>query len=77
MALDQLQIAEDIVATAFTLLLGTLALAAGLAFGLGNRDLAGEYTRRWVKRGEERAVEMTREAEAPNDRPARRTESVR
>lgn len=77
MALDQLQIAEDIVTTAFTLLLGALALAAGLAFGLGNRELAGEYTRRWVKRGEERAVEMKREVEVSNDRSARRPESVR
>lgn len=67
MALDQLQIAEDIVVTAFTLLLGALALAVGLAFGLGNRELAAEYTRRWVERGEQKAREIKREAdkEAP------------
>lgn len=67
MALDQLQIAEGIVQTAFTLLLGALALAVGLAFGLGNRELAAEYTRRWVKRGEQKAREIKGEAdeEAP------------
>ncbi len=58
MALDQLQVAENIVTTAFTLFLGALALAAALAFGLGNRDLAGEYTRRWVDKGAEKAQEM-------------------
>ena len=57
MALDQLQIADEIVSTAFTLLLGALALAAGLAFGLGNRELAGEYTRRWVEAGARKARE--------------------
>jgi hypothetical protein len=52
MALDQLGIARNIVVTAFTLVLGAVALAAGLAFGLGNRELAGEYMRRWVERAE-------------------------
>ncbi|MBA3584415.1 MAG: mechanosensitive ion channel [Gemmatimonadetes bacterium] len=60
MALDQLQVAEAIVTTAFTLLLGAAALAAGLAFGLGNRDLAAEYTRRWVERGKSKADELRR-----------------
>jgi len=52
MALDQLGIAHNIVVTAFTLVLGAAALAAGLAFGLGNRELAGEYMRRWVEKAE-------------------------
>jgi hypothetical protein len=58
MALDQLGVAEDIVRTAFTLLLGAVALAAGLAFGLGCRDLAGEYMRRWVEQGARKAEEV-------------------
>jgi hypothetical protein len=61
MALDQLQIAQSIVVTAFTLLLGAVALAAGLAFGLGNRELAGEYMRRWVEEGSRKASERRRE----------------
>ena len=58
MALDQLNVASEIVTTAFTLLLGAIALAAALAFGLGNRELAGEYGRRWTEQGAQKAEEM-------------------
>jgi hypothetical protein len=51
MALQQVGVAEEIVTAAFTLILGAAALAVGLAFGLGNRDLAGEITRRWYEQG--------------------------
>jgi hypothetical protein len=51
MALQQVGVAEEIVTAAFTLILGALALAVGLAFGLGNRELAGEITRRWYEQG--------------------------
>jgi hypothetical protein len=54
MALQQLGVAEEIVTAAFTLILGAAALAVGLAFGLGNRDLAGEITRRWYEEGHRR-----------------------
>jgi mechanosensitive ion channel-like protein len=54
MALQQVGVAEDIVTAAFTLILGSAALAAGLAFGLGNRELAGEITRRWYEEGRKR-----------------------
>lgn len=59
MALQQVGVAEEIVTAAFSLILGAVALAVGLAFGLGNRDLAGEVTRRWYDEGRQR-----REAEA-------------
>jgi uncharacterized oligopeptide transporter (OPT) family protein len=55
MALQQVGVAEEIVTAAFTLSLGAVALAFGLAFGLGNRELAGEITRRWYEEGRERA----------------------
>jgi hypothetical protein len=54
MALQQLGVAEEIVTSAFTLILGAIALAVGLAFGLGNRQLAGEITRRWYEQGQRR-----------------------
>jgi hypothetical protein len=54
MALQQVGVSEEIVTSAFTLILGSIALAAGLAFGLGNRDLAGEITRRWYEEGRRR-----------------------
>lgn len=59
MALQELGIATDIVTTAFAILFGALALAMSLAFGLGNRDLAGEITREWYARyrAEREAIE--------------------
>ena len=54
MALQQVGVADEIVTAAFTLILGAVALAAGLAFGLGNRELAGEITRRWYEAGQQR-----------------------
>lgn len=50
MALLQLGIATEIVTTAFAILFGAVAFALALAFGLGNRDLAGEITRSWYDR---------------------------
>ena len=70
MAVQQLGIAEEIVTAAFTLILGAIALASGLAFGLGHRELAGEMTRRWYEEGrakrERRKIDRSRVAkEAP------------
>lgn len=53
-ALDQLQIGEDIVANAFLILFGAACLAAALAVGLGSRDVVTRYLeerfgRRWRK----------------------------
>jgi hypothetical protein len=41
MGLRQMGIADDIVSLAFGLLLGAIAVAVALAFGLGSRELAG------------------------------------
>jgi len=54
MALQQLGVAEEIVTAAFTLIVGAVALAVGLAFGLGNTALAGEITRRWYNGHQQR-----------------------
>lgn len=50
MALRELQIAPEIVNLAFTLTLGTIALAAALAFGLGGREVAAKITQSWYER---------------------------
>lgn len=69
MALQELGIASDIVTTAFAILFGAVALALALAFGLGNRELAGEVTREWYTRYKaerdaiEREMEKREEAE--------------
>jgi hypothetical protein len=48
MALQQMGIASDIVNLAFGLLLGAIAVAIALAFGLGTRDLAANQVREWL-----------------------------
>jgi hypothetical protein len=48
MALQQMGIAPDIVNLAFGLLLGAIAVATAIAFGLGGREIASEQTRRWL-----------------------------
>jgi hypothetical protein len=68
MALQQLGVAEEIVTAAFTLILGAVALAVGLAFGLGNRELAGEITRRWYEEGRRRDRRRT-DRPGPNTPP--------
>jgi hypothetical protein len=50
MALQELRIATAIVTIAFTVALAAMAVAAALAFGLGNRELAGRVTRDWYER---------------------------
>ena len=47
MALNELQIGSEIVTIGFSLVLGAIALAAALAFGLGSRDVAASVTRQW------------------------------
>ncbi|MCA9599365.1 MAG: mechanosensitive ion channel [Myxococcales bacterium] len=51
MALEQLGVGRQLIAIAFALILGSVCLAAALAFGLGGREVAGrilndEYSRR-------------------------------
>jgi hypothetical protein len=50
MALEQLNIAEDIVLVAFMAIMGAAALAAGIAFGLGGREIAAEIAEDWYRR---------------------------
>jgi len=68
MALQELGVATEIVTTAFAILFGAVALAMALAFGLGNRDLAGEITREWyVRYRREREETLARELLADVD----------
>jgi hypothetical protein len=50
MALEQLEIAQDIVLVFFIAVVGAAALAAGIAFGLGGREVAAQVTREWYER---------------------------
>ena len=59
MALQELGIGTEIVTTAFAILFGAVAFGLAIAFGLGNRDLAGQITREWYEqfRAESDAIE--------------------
>ncbi|MBE7383530.1 MAG: mechanosensitive ion channel [Leptolyngbya sp. SIO1E4] len=48
MGLQQMGVATDIVNLAFGLLLGAVAVAIAIAFGLGGRDIASEQIREWL-----------------------------
>jgi hypothetical protein len=48
LALRETGIAQDIVNMAFAILLGMIAVAAALAFGLGGRDIAAKELEQWL-----------------------------
>jgi hypothetical protein len=58
MILEQLKIAHDIVVTTYTLLLGAIALAAALAFGLGGREVAGQMLQSAYQTGQEKKEQV-------------------
>lgn len=68
MGLRAMGVAQDIVALAFGLLLGSVAVAVALAFGLGGREAAGKQLEYWFSR-------LRRESPAaePRQRSARTT----
>lgn len=52
-AVNQLGIASNLINTLFTGFVGALALAAGLAFGLGGRDLAQRSLDNWYQQAQD------------------------
>jgi hypothetical protein len=70
MALQELGVATEIVTTAFAILFGAVALGLALSFGLGNRELAGEVTRKWYERYRAEREAISRDAAAQDARDA-------
>jgi small-conductance mechanosensitive channel len=66
-AVNQLGIATTLVNTLFTGTVGALALALGLAFGLGGRETAGEIVNNWYRKGQQAAPKMAEAAENVRD----------
>jgi hypothetical protein len=62
-AVNQIGVAETLVNTLFMGFVGALALALGLAFGLGGRDTAGEIVRDWYEEGKHSAPKIVEAAE--------------
>jgi hypothetical protein len=49
MALRQMGLANEIINLAFGLLLGAIAVAVALAFGLGAREIAAHELQNWLE----------------------------
>jgi hypothetical protein len=62
-ATAQIGVAQALVNTLFMGFVGALALAAGLAFGLGGRDTAGQIVDNWYRQGREARPKLERAAE--------------
>jgi hypothetical protein len=61
MILQELQIAEGIVIITYAALVGSLALAAALAFGLGGRDVAARMLEAAYQKGQESREQVRRD----------------
>jgi small-conductance mechanosensitive channel len=68
MALQELGIATTIVTSAFIIGLAAVAVAGAIAFGLGNRELAGQIMHDWYERRGERRPAPDGE-ELPGEEP--------
>jgi hypothetical protein len=69
-AFNQLGIAPTVVNTLFIGLVATLAIAFGLAFGLGGQQTAAQITQGWYEKGRQttpRIAEKMKQAEAEQD----------
>jgi small-conductance mechanosensitive channel len=73
MILDQLKIAEDIVVITYAALLGSIALAAALAFGLGGREVAAQMLRGAYGKGQLASEQARRDLETGRRRVETRT----
>jgi hypothetical protein len=68
MILDQLKIAPDIVVITYAALIGAIALAAALAFGLGGREVAAEMLRGAYVKGQRATEQAKRDLETGRQR---------
>ena len=69
-AIDQIGIAADLVNTLFMGVVAALAL--GLAFGLGGRDVAADLTRKWYESSQRTAERVAAVAQQDEEMPAAR-----
>ncbi len=72
-AVNQIGIATTLVNTLFMGTVGALALALGLAFGLGGRETAGQIVARWYQQGQQAAPKLGQAAEAAKQEAQRQS----
>jgi Conserved TM helix len=63
-AVNQIGVATTLVDTLFMATVGAIALALGLAFGLGGRDTAAMIVRNWYASGQQAAPRLSQAADA-------------
>ncbi|MBV9170539.1 MAG: small-conductance mechanosensitive ion channel [Chloroflexi bacterium] len=67
-AVNQIGIATTLVNTLFMAVVGSVALATGLAFGLGGRDTAAQIVRGWYERSQAAAPRLSQAADSAQRR---------
>ena len=72
-AINQIGIATTLVNTLFMATVGAVALALGLAFGLGGRETAGKIVANWYQRSQELAPKAQRAATAVKEEAEERS----
>jgi small-conductance mechanosensitive channel len=77
MVLDQLQIAPAIVTITYAALLGMLALAGALAFGLGGRDVAARMLEDAYRSGRESKDQVKQDLQTGRDRAEDRAQEAK
>ena len=77
MILQELQIAEGIVTITYAALIGSLALAAALAFGLGGRDVAARMLESAYAKGQQSRDQVRRDFEIGRERGRQDVERAR
>ncbi len=70
-AVNQIGVATTLVNTLFMAVVGALALALGLAFGLGGRETAAEIIRHWDRRTRANRDKLERAADVVSERTSR------
>ena len=73
MMLNQLKIAQEIVTITYAALLGMLALAGALAFGLGGRDVAARMLNEAYDAGQRNADQVKRDVQTGTQRGQQQT----
>jgi hypothetical protein len=76
MVLNQLRIAPEIVTITYAALLGMLALAGALAFGLGGRDVAARMLEQAYESGQQQKDQAKRDVQQGKDRAQSQAQQV-
>jgi hypothetical protein len=72
-AVNQIGVAETLVNTLFMAVVGAVALAGGLAFGLGGREVAADMLHHWRQKAREAKPKLERVGEEAQREAALRT----